>query len=55
MLIFLPDTLKVTESTILTPKSYEHPRQVNYGSPTPPPRVQNLQKKFGYLYNFWSF
>ena len=29
---FLPDTLKVTGSTISTPKSYdEHPRQVKYG------------------------
>ena len=36
--IFLPDTLKVTGSTISTPKSYdEHPRQVKYGSPPPPP------------------
>ena len=34
---FLPDTLKVTGSTISTPKSYdEHPRPVKYGSP---PRV----------------
>ena len=33
---FLPDTLKVTGSTISTPKSYdEHPRQVKYGSPPP--------------------
>ena len=31
---FLPDTLKVTGSTISSPKSYdEHPRQVKYGSP----------------------
>ena len=36
--LFLPDTLKVTGSTISTPKSYgEHPCQVKYGSPTPPP------------------
>ena len=35
---FLPDTLKVTGSTISTPKSYdEHPRHVKYGSPPPPP------------------
>ena len=34
---FLPDTLKVTRSTVSTPKSYdEHPRQVKYGSPPPP-------------------
>ena len=34
---FLPDTLKVTGSTISTPKSYdEHPRHVKYGSPPPP-------------------
>ena len=31
-IFFLPDTLKVTGSTISTPKSYdEHPRQVKYG------------------------
>ena len=36
-IFFLPDTLKVTRSTTLTPKSYdEHPRQVKYGSPHPP-------------------
>ena len=30
---FLPDTLKVTRSTISTPKSYDkHPRQVKYRS-----------------------
>ena len=30
---FLSDTLKVTWSTVSTPKSYdEHPRQVKYGS-----------------------
>ena len=35
-IFFLPDTLKVTGSTISTPKSYdEHPCQVKYGSPTP--------------------
>ena len=34
----LPDTLKVTGSTISTPRSYdEHPWQVKYGSPPPPP------------------
>ena len=32
--LFLPDTLKVTGSTISTPKSYdEHSRQVKYGRP----------------------
>ena len=31
-IFFLPDTVKVTISTISTPKSYdEHPRQVKYG------------------------
>ena len=35
---FSSDTLKVTGSTISTPKSYdEHSRQVKYGSPPPPP------------------
>ena len=35
---FFPDTLKVTGSTISTPKSYdEHSRQVKYGSPPPSP------------------
>ena len=34
---FLPDTLKVTGSTISTPKSYdEHPLQVKYWSPPLP-------------------
>ena len=33
-IFFLPDTLKVTGSTISTPKSYdEYPCQVMYGSP----------------------
>ena len=41
MLIFLPNTLKVTGSTISTPKSYdEHPCQVKYGS-SPPPQWKN--------------
>ena len=41
---FLPDTLKVTGSTISTPKSYdEHPRQVKYGSPPPPLAKQEDQ------------
>ena len=45
--IFLPDTLKVTGSTISTPKSYdEHPRQVKYGSPPPPPPGTNLGNTF---------
>ena len=42
---FLTRNLKVTGSTISTPKSYdEHPRQVKYGSlpPPPPPRVASL-------------
>ena len=37
---FLSDTVKVTGSTISTPKSYDdHPRQVKYGNrrPRPPP------------------
>ena len=34
---FLPDTLKVTGSTISTPKIYdEHPHQVKYGIHPPP-------------------
>ena len=34
--LFLPDILRVTGSTISTPKSYdEHRRQVKYGSPPP--------------------
>ena len=41
---FLPDTLKVTGSTISTPKSYdEHPRQVKYGSPPRAFRFLTLQ------------
>ena len=37
---FLPNTLKATESTISTPKSYdEHPRQIKYGSLPPPPGI----------------
>ena len=40
---FLPDTVKVTGSTISTPKSYdEHPRQVKYGSPPPSPRGRSF-------------
>ena len=40
-IFFLPDTLKVTGSTILTPKSYdEYSRQVKYGSPPPPGFLQ---------------
>ena len=42
----LPDTLKVTGSTISTPKSYdEHPSQVKYGSPPPPPLGGKQQQK----------
>ena len=47
---FLPSTLKITGSTISTPKSYdEHPRQVKYGSPPPPPhpvRKSQFLKRF---------
>ena len=53
---FFPDTLKVTGSTISTPKSYdEHSRQVKYGSPPPPPRAQHqdyptlFKKYIGYF------
>ena len=43
-IFFLPDTLKVTGFTISTPKSYdEHPRQVKYGSPPPPPGIFSLK------------
>ena len=46
----LPDTLKVTGSTISTPKSYdEHPSQVKYGSPPPPLGASsNKNKRLSY-------
>ena len=39
---FLPDTLKVTGSTISTPKSYdEHPRQVKYAGVSPRTEIEH--------------